>query len=56
MKVGIVLYPTYGGSGVVATELEKHLRRKDMKSILLLIHSLLDWVHFGRTSSTMKYP
>lgn len=25
MKIGIVLYPTYGGSGVVATELGKHL-------------------------------
>ena len=25
MKIGIVLYPTYGGSGVVATELGKSL-------------------------------
>lgn len=28
MKVGIVCYPTYGGSGVVATELGKALARK----------------------------
>jgi UDP:flavonoid glycosyltransferase YjiC (YdhE family) len=28
MKVGIVLYPTFGGSGVVATELGKELARK----------------------------
>ena len=28
MKIGIVLYPTYGGSGVVATELGKSLARK----------------------------
>lgn len=27
MKIGIVCYPTYGGSGVVATELGKHLAR-----------------------------
>ncbi|MFK7952148.1 MAG: glycosyltransferase, partial [Ekhidna sp.] len=28
MKVGIVCYPTYGGSGVVATELGKALAKK----------------------------
>jgi len=28
MKIGIVLYPTYGGSGVVATELGKSLAEK----------------------------
>lgn len=28
MKIGIVLYPTYGGSGVVATELGKALAQK----------------------------
>lgn len=28
MKIGIVCYPTYGGSGVVATELGKELARK----------------------------
>jgi N-acetyl-alpha-D-glucosaminyl L-malate synthase BshA len=28
MKIGIVLYPTYGGSGVVATELGKELAKK----------------------------
>ena len=28
MKIGIVLYPTFGGSGVVATELGKALALK----------------------------
>ena len=28
MKIGIVLYPTFGGSGVVATELGKALAKK----------------------------
>ena len=31
MKIGIVLYPTYGGSGVVATELGKLLAQKKHK-------------------------
>ena len=29
MKIGIVLYPTFGGSGIVATELGKSLAKKD---------------------------
>ena len=28
MKIGIVLYPTFGGSGIVATELGKALSKK----------------------------
>ena len=28
MRIGIVLYPTFGGSGVVATELGKALAKK----------------------------
>ena len=31
MKIGIVCYPTYGGSGVVATELGKFLAKKGHK-------------------------
>lgn len=31
MKIGIVLYPTFGGSGVVATELGKSLAKKGHK-------------------------
>jgi N-acetyl-alpha-D-glucosaminyl L-malate synthase BshA len=31
MNIGIVLYPTYGGSGVVATELGKYLAKKGHK-------------------------
>ena len=33
MKIGIVCYPTFGGSGVVATELVWPCLEKDMKSI-----------------------
>ena len=29
MKIGITCYPTYGGSGVVATELGKELAARD---------------------------
>lgn len=35
MKIAIVCYPTFGGSGVVATELGLELRDEDMKFILL---------------------
>ena len=28
MRIGIVLYPTFGGSGIVATELGKALSKK----------------------------
>ena len=31
MKIGVVCYPTYGGSGVVATELGKALAGKGHK-------------------------
>ncbi len=31
MKIGIVCYPTYGGSGVIATELGNGLAKKDYK-------------------------
>lgn len=31
MKIGVVCYPTYGGSGVVATELGKYLANKGYK-------------------------
>tara|TARA_Y100000589_G_scaffold131563_2_gene125309 strand:- start:3824 stop:4924 length:1101 start_codon:yes stop_codon:yes gene_type:complete len=30
LKIGIVCYPTFGGSGIVASELGKHLSRKHM--------------------------
>ena len=39
MKIGIVLYPTFGGSGIVATELGKELAKKSMKYISLHIPS-----------------
>jgi len=37
MKIAIVCYPTFGGSGVVATELGIELAIVDMKFILLPI-------------------
>ena len=33
MKIGIVLYPTYGGSGVIATELGKGLATEIQKEL-----------------------
>ena len=35
MRIGIVCYPTFGGSGVLATELGKALAQKGTWSILL---------------------
>jgi len=40
LRIGIVCYPTYGGSGVVATELGIALAEKAMKYILFLTISL----------------
>ena len=37
MKIGIVCYPTFGGSGVVATELGKELADKNKSSMEKLI-------------------
>jgi len=42
MKIAIVCYPTFGGSGVMATELGMSLVITVMRSILLLIKNLLD--------------
>lgn len=39
----MVCYPTFGGSGVVATELGLELAKKDMKFISLPISSLCDY-------------
>ena len=41
MKIGIVLYPTYGGSGVVATELGKLLAKKNHEIHFITTHSQL---------------
>ena len=35
MRIGIVCYPTFGGSGVLATELGKAWRKKVIRFILL---------------------
>ena len=42
LRIGIVCYPTYGGSGVVATELGIAFAEKDMKFILFHMTN-----HFG---------
>jgi N-acetyl-alpha-D-glucosaminyl L-malate synthase BshA len=39
MKIGIVCYPTYGGSGVMATELGKALARKDDYEVHFISYS-----------------
>jgi len=31
MKIGIVCYPTFGGSGVVATDYIKKMKKRDMQ-------------------------
>ena len=40
IKIGIVCYPTYGGSGVVATELGVALSKKNMRFISFHMISL----------------
>ncbi len=45
MKVGIVCYPTYGGSGVVATELGKALAKKGHK-VHFITYSQPTWLEF----------
>ena len=37
MNIGIVCYPTYGGSGVVATELGKGLAKKGYRAQVILV-------------------
>jgi hypothetical protein len=54
MNIGIVCYPTYGGSGVVATELGKALAKKGTISILLRIPSLPALIFSMKIYSTMK--
>lgn len=67
MKIGVVCYPTYGGSGVVATELGKAMAKFAGHSIHFITHDLprrLDYVseniHFHKvtvnTYPLFKYP
>lgn len=61
MKIGITCYPTYGGSGVVATELGKQLAQRD--NIIHFIASALPYrldrldnqIHFHEVEA-MNYP
>ena len=67
MKIGVVCYPTYGGSGVVATELGKAMAKFGGHTIHFITHDLprrLDYVseniHFHKvtvnTYPLFKYP
>lgn len=66
MKIGIVLYPTYGGSGVVATELGKALAEKGHQihfisysfPVRLDVHNSNIFYHEVRVNSypLFKYP
>lgn len=61
MKIGIVCYPTYGGSGVVATELGKALANKDHKVHFITYQEpvRLDSFHeniFYHEVSALDYP
>lgn len=61
MKVGIVCYPTYGGSGVVATELGMALAREGHKVHFITYHEpvRLDSFHenvFYHEVSALDYP
>jgi N-acetyl-alpha-D-glucosaminyl L-malate synthase BshA len=63
MKIGIVCYPTYGGSGVMATELGKALAQKDYE-VHFISYSMpvrLDLEHIGSNIyfhevATFNYP
>jgi hypothetical protein len=50
MKIGIVCYPTFGGSGVVATELGKALA-KEGHSIHFITYSQPSRLDFSRWNS-----
>jgi UDP:flavonoid glycosyltransferase YjiC (YdhE family) len=52
MKIGIVCYPTFGGSGVVATELGKGLAKKGHQ--VHFIRNLLDLIFSMRISFIMR--
>ncbi|MEO1436800.1 MAG: N-acetyl-alpha-D-glucosaminyl L-malate synthase BshA [Bacteroidota bacterium] len=61
MKIGIVCYPTYGGSGVVATELGKGLARKGHKVHFITYRqpARLDYFQenlFYHEVSSLNYP
>ncbi len=67
MRIGVVCYPTYGGSGVVATELGKAMAKFSGHTIHFITHDLprrLDYVseniHFHKVSVNdyplFKYP
>ncbi|MEW5800863.1 MAG: N-acetyl-alpha-D-glucosaminyl L-malate synthase BshA [bacterium] len=57
MKIGIVCYPTYGGSGVVATELGKFLARKGHQVHFICYHlpvRLESWPDQGITFHSVE--
>jgi L-malate glycosyltransferase len=54
MRIGIVLYPTFGGSGVVATELGKALAGRGHEIHLLPTTNPLDLVLLAKTFSITR--
>ncbi|NJL71378.1 MAG: N-acetyl-alpha-D-glucosaminyl L-malate synthase BshA, partial [Candidatus Competibacteraceae bacterium] len=62
MKIGIVCYPTYGGSGVVATELGRFLALRGHEVHFIsstmpfrLVHEPVDNILFHEVQ-TLEYP
>ena len=47
MRIGITCYPTYGGSGVVATELGIELAKRghEVRCLCLLFLISVIWIH-----------
>lgn len=61
MKIGIVLYPTFGGSGVVATELGKELAQLDHQVHFITYSQPVRLDYFGKNIfyhevSVLDYP
>ncbi len=61
MRIGIVLYPTFGGSGVIATELGKSLAKKGHQVHFISYEQPVRFEHFSENIffhevSVSKYP
>lgn len=54
MKIGIVCYPTYGGSGVVATELGKALAKNGHEVHFIAYNQPARLNHFLTMCITMR--
>ena len=54
MKIAMICYPTFGGSGVVATELGKALADRGHEIHFITTTPLLDWAVLNLASSITK--